>query len=56
MKNRVCSVYICTHGVMASENSDMHHRNKLHYTVDFNRKQLFKIAIIFDNITVFLVK
>ncbi len=38
-----------------AENTAAHHINKLHYTVDSHRKQLFLIAIIFHNITVFTV-
>ncbi len=42
-------------GVMPAENSDLHHRNKLHLKIYSNRKQLFKIAILFHNVTVFTV-
>ncbi len=30
-----------------AENSALHHRNELHFTIYSNRKQLFKIVIIF---------
>ncbi len=36
-----------------AENSALHHRNKLHFQIYYNRKQLFQIVIIFYNITVF---
>ncbi len=38
-----------------AENSAVHHRNKLHFKIYSNRKQLFKIVIIFHNIAVFTV-
>ncbi len=37
------------------ENSALYHRNKLHFTLYSNRKQLINIVIIFHNITVFTV-
>ncbi len=37
--------------VMAAENSAVHYRNKLHFKIYLNRKQLFEIVIIFHNIT-----
>jgi len=36
-----------------AENSTSHHRNKLHFKIYSNRKQLFEIVIIFHNITVY---
>jgi len=36
-----------------AENSALHNRNKLHFRIYYNRKQLFIIVIIFHNITVF---
>ncbi len=38
-----------------AENSALHYRNKLHLTIYYNRKQLFYIVIIFQNITVVAV-
>ncbi len=38
-----------------AENSALHHRNKLHVKIYYNRKQLFEIIIIFDILTVFTV-
>ncbi len=38
-----------------AENSALHHRNKLHFKIYYNRKQLFEIIIIFDILTVFTV-
>ncbi len=38
-----------------SENSALHHRNKLYFVIYSNRKQLFFIVIIFHNINVFTV-
>ncbi len=38
-----------------AENSTLHHRNKLHFTIYSQRKQLFLIIIIFHNITIFTV-
>ncbi len=33
-----------------AEHSDLHYRNKLHFKIYSNRKQLFKIIIAFKNI------
>ncbi len=38
-----------------AENTAAHHSNKLHFKIYSNRKQLFKIVIIFHNIRVFTV-
>ncbi len=38
-----------------AENTAVHHRNKLHFKIYLNRKQLFSIVILFLNITVFTV-
>jgi len=38
-----------------AENSALHNRNKLHFRIYYNRKQLFIIVIIFHNITVFFL-
>ncbi len=38
-----------------AENTAAHHRNKLHFKIYSNKKQLFKTVIIFHNITVFTV-
>ncbi len=38
-----------------AENSDFHHRHKLHIKMYSYRKELFLIAVIFHNITVFTV-
>ncbi len=38
-----------------AENSALHHRNKLHFKICSNINQLFKILILFYNITVFIV-
>ncbi len=35
-----------------AENSALHHRNKIHFKIYSNRKQLFEIVIIFHNITI----
>ncbi len=37
-----------------AENTALHHRNKLHLKIYYNRKQFFKIEF-FSNITVFTV-
>ncbi len=37
-----------------AENTALHHRNKLYFTTYSNRKQFFKIAVIFHNIPVLL--
>ncbi len=37
-----------------AENSALHHRNKLHFTIYSHRKILFYILIIFQNIAVLL--
>ncbi len=37
-----------------AENSDLYQGNKLHLKINENRKQLFKIVQIFQNITVLL--
>ncbi len=37
-----------------AENSALHHKNKLHFKINSNRKQFF-IVIIFHNITDFTV-
>ncbi len=42
-------------GVVAAENSALYRRNKLHFKIYSNRKQLFKIVIIFHSITDFTV-
>ncbi len=39
-----------------AENSALHHKNKLHFNICSHRKQLFEIALIFHNFTVFLIK
>ncbi len=36
-----------------AENSALHHRNTLHFKMYYNRKQLFKMVIIFNNATGF---
>ncbi len=38
-----------------AENSAAHHRNKLHFKIYYNRKQLFEIVIIFHSIPIFTV-
>jgi len=40
-------------GVMMLKIQLCHHRNKLHFKIYSNRKQLFLIVIIFHNITFF---
>ncbi len=40
-------------GVMMLKIQIYHHRNKLHFKMYSNRKQLFYIVIIFHNITIF---
>ncbi len=41
----------------ASENSALHHRNKLHFTIYYNRQQLLNGNIShFTDFTVFLIK
>jgi len=37
-----------------AENSALHHRNKLHFYLYQNRKQLFLGVMTFHNITVFI--
>ncbi len=37
-----------------AENSALRHINKLYFKVNYNRKSILEIAIIFHNITVFL--
>ncbi len=42
-----------------AENTALYHRNKLHFEIDYKRKLLFYVIIIFHNIndfTVFLSK
>ncbi len=41
-------------GVMATERLALHHRNTFHLNKYLHRKQLFKIVMIFYNITVLL--
>ncbi len=38
-----------------AENSALHHRNKLHFKIYSNRKQLFLIVMNYQNIVVFNV-
>ncbi len=36
-----------------AENAALHHKNELHFPIYYNRKQLFWIAIILHNISIF---